>query len=84
MDPRDELIADTQRIFAEFADRLTLEEARECQANVVGLLRLLIEWKSGAKGQTLSSASTARMQFRNSDIAISKRARSRASQAHVD
>jgi hypothetical protein len=43
MDPRDELLADTQRKFAEFSGRLTLEEARECQANIVGFLRLLIE-----------------------------------------
>ena len=54
MDPRDELLADTQRKFAELADRLTLEEARECQANITGLLRLLIEWQSRAEDQTPS------------------------------
>jgi hypothetical protein len=52
MDPRDALLADTQRKFAEFADRLTLEEARECQANIAGFLRLLIEWQSRAEDQT--------------------------------
>ena len=57
MDPRDELLADTQRKFAEFADRLTLEEARECQANIVGFLRLLIEWQSRAEDQTPSPSS---------------------------
>jgi hypothetical protein len=59
MDPRDQLLADTQRIFAEYVVPLTLEEAR----NARHILRLLIEWKSRAEGQTLSPASTARMQF---------------------
>ncbi len=57
MDPRDELLADTQRKFAKFADRLTLEEARECQANIAGFFRLLIEWQSRAEDQTSSPSS---------------------------
>lgn len=57
MDPRDELLGDTQRKFAEFANRLTLEEARECQANIAGFLRLLIEWQSRAEDQTPSPSS---------------------------
>lgn len=54
MDPREDQFADTQRKFAEFAERLTLEEARECEANIVGFLRLLTEWQSRAEGQTPS------------------------------
>jgi hypothetical protein len=51
MDLRDDLLADTQRIFAEFADRLTLGQSRECQANIVGFLQLLIKWQSRAEDQ---------------------------------
>ena len=36
MDPRDELLADTQRKFAEFADRLTLEEQSCSEAESFG------------------------------------------------
>jgi hypothetical protein len=57
MDLRDDLLADTQRIFAEFADRLTLEQSRECQANIVGFLRLLTEWQIRAEDQTASPSS---------------------------
>jgi hypothetical protein len=54
MDPRDELLADTQRLFTEVADRLTLEQSRQCQTNMVGFLRLLTEWQSSAENQTPS------------------------------
>lgn len=57
MDPRAELVAGTQRIFAEFVDLLTLEESRECQENVVGFFRLLIEWQSKTEDQTSSPTS---------------------------
>jgi len=57
MDPRDELLADTQRIFAKFADRLTSEQSRDCQANIVGFLRLLTEWQIRAEDQTPSPSS---------------------------
>jgi hypothetical protein len=62
MDPRDEHLADTQRIFAEFADRLTLEQSRECRENIVGFLQLLTEWQSRAENQ---------MPSRNSDPTVS-------------
>jgi len=75
MDLQYDLLDDIQQNFAELADRLTLGHARECQVNVVGLLWLLIEWKSGARGRQLSSASTTRMQSRSSHLAIASRPR---------
>jgi hypothetical protein len=79
MDPRDELLADTQRKFAVFADRLTLEEARECQANIAGLLRLLIEWQSRVEDQTPSPIQTQQTPTIPHCPPHSQRKRSRAS-----
>jgi hypothetical protein len=62
MDLRDDLPTDTQHIFAELADRLTLEQSRECQANIVGFFQLLIKWQSRAEYQIPS---------RNSDPTVS-------------
>ena len=57
MNPPDELLADTQRIFEQFADLLTSEESRQCQANIVGFFRLLTKWQSSTEDQTTSSSS---------------------------
>lgn len=57
MDPRDELLAETQRIFAKLADRLTLEQSRECHANMTGFLMLLTKWKNRAEDKTPSVSS---------------------------
>ncbi len=57
MNPPDELLADTQRIFEQFTDLLTSEESRQCQANIVGFLRLLTKWQSSTEDQTTSSSS---------------------------
>jgi hypothetical protein len=57
MNPPDELLADTQRIFEQFADLLTSEESRQSQANIVGFFRLLAKWQSSTEDQTTSSNS---------------------------
>lgn len=52
MDSQDPLLAQTQLLFAQHARRhLTTEEARQCQMNVAGALRLLAEWQRATESR---------------------------------